>query len=63
MGMYLSHLLFDLLNKYSLQLDGKHVVFGKVVEGLDIVKEIEKAGSDSGRPSKQVTITSSGIVE
>ncbi|KAF7144351.1 hypothetical protein RHSIM_Rhsim05G0062800 [Rhododendron simsii] len=30
-------------------LDGKHVVFGKVVEGLDIVKAIEKVGSSSGR--------------
>ncbi|THG95217.1 hypothetical protein EW026_g6398 [Hermanssonia centrifuga] len=44
-------------------LDGKHVVFGEVVEGLDVVKKIEAEGSDSGRPKQKITITSSGVVE
>ncbi|MED6110932.1 hypothetical protein PIB30_047607 [Stylosanthes scabra] len=35
-------------------LDGKHVVFGQVVEGKDVVRENEKVGSDSGRTSKPV---------
>lgn len=41
-------------------LDGKHVVFGKVLEGLDIVKKIESYGSGSGKPSKKFVITNSG---
>ncbi|TEB20398.1 cyclophilin [Coprinellus micaceus] len=44
-------------------LDGRHVVFGEVVEGLDIVKAVEAVGTDSGRPTKKVVITSSGVVE
>ena len=39
-------------------LDGKHVVFGKVKSGNEIVKAIEAVGSGSGRPSKTVTIRS-----
>lgn len=30
---------------------GKHVVFGEVVEGLDIVKQVEKVGSRDGKVS------------
>ncbi|KAM3461781.1 hypothetical protein MY5147_006624 [Beauveria neobassiana] len=41
-------------------LDGKHVVFGKVVEGLDVVKKVEKFGSDSGKTSKKIVIDASG---
>jgi len=41
-------------------LDGKHVVFGKVVEGLDIVKKMEAVGSRSGTTSQPVTIFDSG---
>eukprot|EP00300_Choanocystis_sp_HF-7_P031477 c40850_g1_i1.p1 GENE.c40850_g1_i1~~c40850_g1_i1.p1 ORF type:complete len:181 (-),score=22.36 c40850_g1_i1:52-567(-) len=41
-------------------LDGKHVVFGKVVEGLDIVTNIEKVGSQSGKTSSVVKIEDCG---
>ncbi|KAF8364219.1 cyn-7, partial [Pristionchus pacificus] len=41
-------------------LDGKHTVFGRVVEGLDIVKKVEAVGSDSGKTSATVTISDCG---
>ncbi|ORZ03436.1 cyclophilin A [Syncephalastrum racemosum] len=41
-------------------LDGKHVVFGEVVEGLDVVKAVEKLGSQTGRTTKKVTIDDCG---
>ncbi|KAF9358040.1 Peptidyl-prolyl cis-trans isomerase 7 [Mortierella sp. NVP85] len=43
-------------------LDNKHVVFGKVVQGMDVVEAIEKVGSASGTPKTAVTITASGEV-
>ena len=41
-------------------LDGKHVVFGKVLEGFDVVTQIEALGSASGTPSKPVLIADCG---
>merc|ERR1712029_1267424 len=41
-------------------LDGKHVVFGQVVEGMDVVKKIESFGSQSGKTSKKITISDCG---
>jgi peptidylprolyl isomerase len=41
-------------------LDGKHVVFGQVVEGMDVVKAIEKVGSQNGKTSKPVEIADCG---
>ncbi|KAL5514392.1 PPI1_1 [Sanghuangporus baumii] len=43
-------------------LDGKHVVFGEVVEGKELVKQIESLGSQSGTPKAKVTIANSGTV-
>ncbi|XP_047316769.1 peptidyl-prolyl cis-trans isomerase-like [Impatiens glandulifera] len=41
-------------------LDGKHVVFGQVVDGMDVVKAVEKVGSSGGRTSKPVVIADCG---
>uniref|UniRef100_A0A3Q1AL59 Peptidyl-prolyl cis-trans isomerase n=1 Tax=Amphiprion ocellaris TaxID=80972 RepID=A0A3Q1AL59_AMPOC len=41
-------------------LNGKHVVFGNVVEGIDVVKAIEKQGTKSGTPKGKVVIADCG---
>lgn len=41
-------------------LDGKHVVFGSVTGGMDIVQKIEQVGSKGGKTSKEVVIASCG---
>eukprot|EP01063_Lacrimia_lanifica_P032890 TRINITY_DN5714_c0_g1_i2.p1 TRINITY_DN5714_c0_g1~~TRINITY_DN5714_c0_g1_i2.p1 ORF type:complete len:169 (+),score=40.71 TRINITY_DN5714_c0_g1_i2:66-572(+) len=43
-------------------LDGKHVVFGKVVEGIDVVQKLEALGSASGKPSKKVAVIRCGQI-
>ncbi|GAA1374644.1 peptidylprolyl isomerase [Streptomyces beijiangensis] len=43
-------------------LDGKHVVFGEVVEGFDLVQQIEKLGSRSGSTKAKVVIAESGVL-
>jgi len=41
-------------------LDNKHVVFGQVVEGLPVIKQMEGYGSDSGKTSKKIVISDCG---
>jgi len=42
-------------------LDGKHVVFGKIIEGLPILKKMEEVGTKGGKPSKKVVIVNCGV--
>ena len=41
-------------------LDGKHVVFGQVVEGMHVVNKVESFGSQSGKTSKKIIIADCG---
>jgi len=43
-------------------LDGKHVVFGRVVEGMDVLKAIERMGSDSGKTKCPIRIKDCGEI-
>ena len=54
---------FFLTTARTPHLDGKHVVFGKVVAGEEVVKAVEAVGSGSGRTSRPVVIVGCGEVE
>ena len=47
------------------KLTGKHVVFGRIVSGMEVLDRIEQAGSAeaSGTPSVTVIIADCGIVD
>jgi len=51
---------FFLCTAKTQWLDGKHVVFGQVYEGMDVVKKIETFGSQSGRTNKKIVIADCG---
>jgi len=53
---------FFLCTAKTAWLDGKHVVFGKVVKGMDVVKAVEAVGSQGGETSKKVVIADCGEV-
>lgn len=44
-------------------LDGKHVVFGKVVGGMDVVEKVETFGSRSGATSAKIVVADCGEVK
>jgi peptidylprolyl isomerase len=54
---------FFITVKRTPWLDGRHVVFGVVLEGYDVVKLIEMNGSSSGKPTRRVVITKAGVLE
>merc|ERR1712023_459813 len=53
---------FFLCTAKTAWLDGKHVVFGKVVKGMDVVKKVESFGSSDGKTSKKVIIDDCGEI-
>merc|ERR1719376_988027 len=44
-------------------LDGAHVVFGQVVEGMNVIRDIEKMGSRSGKTSQKIVIDACGELD
>mmetsp|Transcript_23919 Transcript_23919/g.29092 ORF Transcript_23919/g.29092 Transcript_23919/m.29092 type:complete len:166 (-) Transcript_23919:174-671(-) len=51
---------FFLCTADTAWLDGKHVVFGSVVQGMDVVRTIESVGSNSGATRGKVLVAASG---
>ena len=54
---------FFLCFKSTPHLDGKHVVFGKVISGLDMLTKMEQEGSMNGTPKKIITIKDCGVLD
>jgi len=54
---------FFICTTKTTHLDGRHVVFGIVLEGWDVVKEIESVGSGSGKPRAVVRISDCGVLQ
>ena len=44
-------------------LDGKHVVFGRVLSGFDVIKRVESCGSGSGAPEADVRVADCGVLK
>ena len=53
---------FFICTSKTAWLDGKHVVFGKVVKGMDVVKAVESYGSSDGKTSKKIKIKDCGEI-
>jgi peptidyl-prolyl cis-trans isomerase B (cyclophilin B) len=54
---------FFITVKKTNWLDGRHVVFGKILKGMDVVRKIESTKTDSrDKPVQDVTIADSGII-
>lgn len=51
---------FFICTSSTPHLDGKHVVFGQVLEGYDVVAAMERVGSQTGKTSSVVTIAACG---
>ena len=43
-------------------LDGRHVVFGSIVEGMDIIKKVESFGSRSGKTTAKIVVDECGEI-
>mmetsp|Transcript_19871 Transcript_19871/g.55265 ORF Transcript_19871/g.55265 Transcript_19871/m.55265 type:complete len:126 (-) Transcript_19871:335-712(-) len=53
---------FFLCTAQTPWLNGKHTVFGKVTNGMDLLRKIETYGTEMGRPKATITIADSGTI-
>jgi peptidylprolyl isomerase len=53
---------FFITSKATPWLDGHHVVFGIVVEGMELVRRIETMGSSTGKPKSVIKIAAAGLL-
>ena len=54
---------FFICTAKTAHLDGRHVVFGVVESGWEVVKEIESVGTRGGSPKMSVVVTDCGVCE
>lgn len=66
-GIWHWHTTHDILSSlctkaylWNYRLDGKHVVFGKVVSGMDVIYKVEAEGRQNGTPKTKVVVADSG---
>jgi len=52
---------FFITLEYLPHLNDKHVVFGRVIKGMNFVKEMERFGSEEGTPKETVKIVNCGV--
>ena len=52
---------FFITFKETPWLDGAHTIFGKVIEGMEVLQEIEKAGSQTGRTSEEIQLLEASV--
>ncbi|XP_035741505.1 peptidyl-prolyl cis-trans isomerase E-like [Vespa mandarinia] len=53
---------FNLTFKTLKTMDGRRVVFGKVVSNLSVIHKIEECGTKSGKPIKSIIISNCGVL-
>ena len=61
-GHQVAHSFSALPHPWPPPADGKHVVFGRVTEGMSVVKRMESLGSKSGRTAQKIYIADCGEV-
>jgi peptidyl-prolyl isomerase F (cyclophilin D) len=54
---------FFITTEVTPWLDGRHTVFGKITDGMDVLRKVETYGSQSGKTSKKIMIEDCGEIK